>query len=233
FAHEAGICTDHAIRRDDRTLGLYVISLEAGERSFSYWRGNSAARTLADDPEALAVALADSDLVYFSGITLGILDQAARDRLLAGIRIVKTGGTLVVFDPNLRPKLWPDADTMTKAVSQAAEVSSIVLPSFEDEQVHFGDTSPDATIARYLGAGATSVVVKDGSNAISYVHHEAMGRVEIEAVTDIVDTTAAGDSFNAGFLASLNANADMPTAIARGAGLARHVIGSRGALVPL
>ncbi len=232
FAKDAGICTDHVIRRKDRTLGLYLISLESGERSFSYWRSNSAARTLADDPVALGAALADADLIYFSGITLGILEPSARESLLSGIQAVRSGGTLVVFDPNLRPSLWPDAETMTRAIMDACAVCDVVMPSFEDEAIHFSDPSPERTIARYLSAGAASVIVKNGPDPVYYAVGDSVGRVETTPAKQIVDTTAAGDSFNAGFLAALYDGCDTRTAIQRGAKLARHVIGARGALVP-
>jgi len=146
FLQQAGIGTTCILRRDDKGVGLYMIQLQDGERSFSYWRSDSAARTLAADPVPLQAALDNADLAYFSGITLPILPPADRARLLIALRRFRSGGGIVVFDPNLRPKLWASPDEMTKTVMQAAAVSDIALPSYDDEAHWFGDDSPEATL---------------------------------------------------------------------------------------
>ena len=132
FLIDAGIGTQHILRRDDRTLGLYLIQLTMGERSFSYWRGQSAARTLAVDPAVLAAAIAGADLVYFSGITLAILPPSDRINLLKTLAYYRISGGQVAFDSNLRPKLWNTTKVMKDWVMRAAAVSDIVLPSHDD-----------------------------------------------------------------------------------------------------
>ena len=72
--------------------GLYAITLSGAERSFTYWRSDAAARRLADDPAALAKSLENRALVYFSGITLAILEPAARQRLLAALGAARRPG---------------------------------------------------------------------------------------------------------------------------------------------
>ncbi len=64
-------------------MGLYLIELDGVERSFSYWRKDSAARRLADDTSWLANAIADANLIHLSGITVAILETTARHRLIA------------------------------------------------------------------------------------------------------------------------------------------------------
>ena len=86
--------------------GLYAITLTGAERSFTYWRNNSAARQLASDSARLAKSLENQTLVYFSGITLAILDPAARKVLIDAVSTARKAGSLVAFDANYRPRLW-------------------------------------------------------------------------------------------------------------------------------
>ncbi|MFW2589765.1 sugar kinase [Sagittula sp. SSi028] len=217
-------------RRADRTMGLYMISLQDGERSFSYWRENSAARMLAENAGRLRSAMAPADMVYFSGITLAILGPRSRLRLLDALSEARGRGVRVAFDPNLRPGLWENPEAMRHWVMLGAEASDIVLPSFQDEQVHFGDTDPQATLARY--GSVQGVVVKNGGGAIHYRWDEQTGCVTPPQV-NIIDTTAAGDSFNAGLFACLDKHMSMEDRLLQASAVAGQVIQSRGALVDL
>lgn len=225
------IGTASILRRADRTPGLYMIQLQDGERSFSYWRSQSAARTLAQSGQDIDTALRGADIAYFSGITLAILPDADRVTLLSALEQFRSAGGAVVFDPNLRPKLWPDASTMTDAIMQAARLSDIVLPSHEDEATWFGDATPLDTAERYAREGAHIVVVKNGPGEIVMLHGGRTSRHHPEPVTDAVDTTAAGDSFNAGFLACRIIGTSLDQAVERAARLAARVVSHRGALV--
>lgn len=213
------------------TLGLYLVSLQSGERSFTYWRGQSAARQLADDPGALRAALTGVDMAYFSGITLAILPPKGREILFAELAEARTAGTRIAFDPNLRPWLWADAEEMTRTVMAGARLSDIALPSFEDEARWFGDTTPVATRARYAAAGAGQVVVKNGAGDLVWQDGTRQGRFAVAPIERPVDTTAAGDSLNAGLLAELAGGGRFETGLARGCAVARKVVQHRGALV--
>jgi 2-dehydro-3-deoxygluconokinase len=232
FMITEGIATDHLQRVPGRSVGLYLIQLTNGERSFTYWRSTSAARLLAEDAGKLDAALVGADLIYLSGITLAILADDARSRLMAALDRARISGSRVAFDPNIRPALWPDPATMRLSITEMAAGADIVLPSFEDEARHFGDADPDATARRYAGGGERLVVVKDGPKPVVTWH---AGRSERHPVPQpsapVQDTTAAGDSFNAGFLASFLANANLPKAVKAGTSLAARVIAGPGALV--
>lgn len=233
FLKAEGIGTHHVAQLADKTIGLYYITLKDGERSFTYWRSDSAAKKLASDPAALARALEEADLAYWSGITLAILSNQDRLALIEALSQFAGRGGTVVFDPNLRPRLWDNPESMRGWIHRAAAVSDLCLPSFEDEATWFGDADPEATIKRYLAEGARRVVVKNGAGDVTYAGSN--GEISIAAippVEHIVDTTAAGDSFNAGYLATELAGASVADAIAAGARLAASVIGARGALVP-
>ncbi|MEZ5886858.1 MAG: sugar kinase [Paracoccaceae bacterium] len=233
FMADAGIGTDHIAIIPGQAPGLYAISPDRGERSFSYWRGQSAARCLAADRARLDRAFDGARALAWSGITLAILPEADRATLLSALSAAQARGSLVIFDPNLRPRLWPDKDSMCRWISRAAAGADIVLPSFEDESAAFGDPSPEATAARYLQGGARQVVVKNGGSEIFWQGADGTGRYRPPPVADLVDTTAAGDSFNAAFLAALLGDAPLDAAIAAATAVSARVIGQRGALVEI
>src|SRR5690606_1653641 len=139
FFAGAGIGTGHIRRIAGRRPGLYLIHQAEGDRHFTYWRDQAAARQVADDPEALQRALAGADIIYFSGISLAILAPRARGALMKAIVAARNGGARVVFDPNLRPRLWTSPEIMASTITAAATVADLVLPTHSDEAPVFGD----------------------------------------------------------------------------------------------
>jgi len=230
FLKSEGIEADHVSRDPAREIGLYAISLSEGERSFSYWRDTSAARLLAEDTGRLQAALDGAGIVYLSGITLAVVGDRGRATLQDVLMAARAAGTRLVFDPNLRLRLWPDVDTMRAAVEATAAMADVVLPSFDDEATHFGDADPEASVARYLALGAGQVVVKNGGGPISFGGTGGEGRIDDLRPERAVDTTAAGDSFNAAYLAAWLDGADCGAAIRAGHALSRQVIRQHGAL---
>lgn len=182
--------------------GLYAITLDGHERSFTYWRADSAARRLADDPALLAKSLENQSLVYFSGITLAILADEDRSALLAAIGNARRSGSLVAFDPNYRPRLWPHADTARAAITEALTVVDIALPTFPDEQMLFGDADQTATAERLSAQGVAEIAVKDGTEPALVVAQGIREAVPAVKVGRPLDTTGAGDAFNGGYLAA-------------------------------
>lgn len=231
FLTAAGIDTSTIQRESARNIGLYAISLSEGERSFTYWRGQSAARGLADDAAVLAAAIADAELCYFSGITVAILPPEGRATLFAALRDAKARGCTLAFDPNIRERLWPDHGTLRAAISEAGALADIVLPSFDDEAQWFGDADPEATAARYLALGASEIVVKNGGGKLCLRNETTHAAPHFPSVTP-TDTTGAGDSFNGGYLSARLQGADMETAARAGHDLAAKVVRHPGALIP-
>ncbi len=232
---DEGLETDLVYRLAGRRPGFYAIATdEAGERRFYYWRREAAARSLLEEgrDDDLAARLQGCDLLYLSGITLAILGNRGRDRLLALLQGLRGAGTRVAFDGNHRPALWPEPAAAQAAYEAIGRLTDIALPTFDDEAALHGDESVHATAARWLDLGAGEVVVKRG--AAGCVVFASEDRVEVPGrpVETVVDTTAAGDSFNGAYLAARLLGETPAQAATRGCALAAEVIQHQGAIIP-
>lgn len=212
--------------------GLYAITLDGHERSFTYWRADAAARRLADDPAVLAKSLENRALVYFSGITLAILTTEHRAALLAAIADARRSGSLVAFDPNHRPRLWPDLDAARVAITQALKMADIALPTFPDERALFADAGQSATVARLSAQGVAETVVKDGTEPALVVAPGFCEAVPAVSAERPVDTTGAGDAFNGGYLAARLVGHGPVEAARRAHRVAAATVQVHGALAP-
>jgi 2-dehydro-3-deoxygluconokinase len=230
-----GIGTSRVARLSRRLPGLYLIRTgDAGERRFFYWRTEAAVRSLFQTPETepLLAALTDYDALYFSGITLAVLAPNARERFRSALATARSRGRLVAFDTNYRAALWPDPAAARSVFAEFLPAISLALPTFEDEQAVCGDGDPETTARRYAAAGVPEVAVKCGARGCVLSAAGALTRVAIPRPVQAVDTTAAGDGFNAGYLAARLIGASPEQAARVGHGLAGAVVQYPGAIIP-
>lgn len=222
------------IARDaTRTMGLYMIDLDGAERDFHYWRSQSAARLLADDPDWLERVTREVGLIHLSGITLAILAPDARSRLWEALSNARSAGARVSFDPNVRPKLWSSPEETRATLTKFFELTDIALPSFDDEAALWGDASPIATCDRLRDAGIREIAVKNGAGPVVASFDENVTSVNTPAAREIRDTSGAGDAFNAGYLAARLTGKAQADAIAAGQRISSEVIRHFGARIPV
>lgn len=230
-----GLNLKHVLRQANRQLGLYLIENDpGGERSFLYWRSHSAARTMLDDRQfsTLNEHLPACGLLYFSGITLAILDDTRRQRLLRLAAAARQNGTDVCFDTNFRPQLWADSPTALHWTNAALDIASHALVTLDDEIALHQDADADATFNRLFARGVGEVVIKLGAQGCLAQSSFMASRVAVPAEkADAVDTTAAGDSFNAAYLAARLSGYGIEQSAHRGAALAARVISRPGAII--
>ena len=216
--------------------GLYMIQLdEKGERSFLYWRADSPATRIFDDAseaEELFEKLLGYQQIYLSGISLALYAEPARHRLFDFLTRYRAQGGKVVFDGNYRPRLWSSPEVARDAYEHMYRISDLVLPTDEDEEMLFGTEKPEEVVKRLQSFGVEEVVLKMGPNGCLLARGHELELVPSQQVT-VVDSTAAGDSFNAGFLASKIRGDSSETAALAAHKLASTVIQYRGAIIPL
>jgi 2-dehydro-3-deoxygluconokinase len=219
-----------------RMPGLYLIETDPqGERRFYYWRDSSPARELFELPkwETVAESLLAARMIYFSGVTLSLYSNLGLGRFLAVVELARKNGVKVAFDGNFRPRGWKGDLARTRAVFvEALKRIDIALPTFDDEALLWGDSSPEATVERLQAFGIDEIVVKNGPNSALVALASTREMVPVPEVVVPIDTTAAGDSFNAGYLAA-RLGGEVPINAAVSAHrLAGEVIRHRGAIMP-
>ena len=231
-----GLELDLVRRIPGRLPGLYQIEVDAhGERRFSFWRDPSAARAYFDTVQTpLEQHAAQWDAFYFSGISLAILPAAGRERLFALAQALRARGACVVFDNNYRPRLWSDPAVARENFLRAFQVASMALVTADDHQALFGLASAeDAVLAAQQLAVPELVIKRGAAPTLVRAGRGSWEPVATEAVPRVVDTTAAGDSFAAGYLGRRLLGATPVEAAAFGNRLAARVIQHPGALIPV
>ena len=230
-----GVGTDLVLRATGRLPGLYAIRTDdQGERQFFYWRDQAPARDLFDLPGTAVIVerLVAYDWIYLTGVSLSLYNDRQRARLFDLLDAVRGGGGKVMFDSNYRPRGWaaPEEarDTMTALLTR----TDMAAPTLDDDRHVFGDANAEACADRLHEMGVGETVVKlDAAGCLV----STGGRREIvptEPQTRPVDTTGAGDSFNAGYLAARIGGADCVEAARRAHRLAGEVIMHQGAVMP-
>ena len=169
-------------------------------------------------------------MLYLSAITLAILPPAHRQALREWLPGFRARGGRLVFDSNYRPRLWPDQTTAQQVVADFWRQTDIALPSVDDEMALFSDITEAQVLERLRSYGVTDGALKRGAQGPLALSGQVAG--PFPQAERMIDSTAAGDSFNAGYLAARDRGAPEPEALAAGHALASRVIGCKGAILP-
>jgi 2-dehydro-3-deoxygluconokinase len=236
LAGAEGVSPALMLRLPGRLPGLCLIEQDArGDRRLRYWRDSAPARELFELPDWIRIAesFSTAKLIYLTGITLSLYSNNGLGRLLAALEVARRNGAKVAFDGNFRPRDWRGDLSRTRTVfMETLKRTDIALPTYDDEAVLWGDPSPEATVARLQAFGIGEIVVKNGPNSALVASAGAQEFVPVPEVFVPVDTTAAGDGFNAGYLAARSSGQDPAQAVSAAHRLAGDVIRHPGALVP-
>ena len=227
-----GVGTARVSRLPGKLPGLYMIQTDdKGERRFFHWRESAAARSLMDLPETSDIlkSLAHYEVVYLSAITLSLYDDAGRARLFDGIRRARESGARFAFDTNFRARGWPDLNVARAVYRDAFDLADIILASTEDLlPLYPGETNEDL-LSRIPGG---EVVLKLSEPASILRLNGVLHRTRAEPLTKlVVDTTAAGDSFAAAYIAARLVGRDPVEAARAGHALAGVVVCHPGAII--
>jgi 2-dehydro-3-deoxygluconokinase len=227
---QQGLNTKFIQRSLDKTVGLYMIQTDSvGERSFSYWRSDSAARKMfATYPPAALLEAISPDLIYLSGISLAILPDHDRQSLLDCL-----GGLAVpvAFDPNYRPRLWQHQSVAQAACVAAAGAATYLLTTLDDDQRLWGLSTMDEAMVHWQSITNAELVIKNGPGPVR-LSHSVVTEVLPVAVPTPIDTTGAGDAFNAVYLSNRLKGVSPELAVSAANQFCAEVVMCRGAILP-
>lgn len=234
LARREGVGTDLIATIPGRMPGLYLIETASGERTFHYWRDRSPARELFELPQAdaIAAALRRAGVIYFSAITLSLYSSSGLTRFANSLEEARAAGALIAMDGNYRPRGWPDAERAREVIARFWPLADMALPTFDDEAQLWGDAGPQATADRLFALGVKEIAVKLGSSGTLAGRAGTLETIAPTAAVEPIDTTGAGDSFNAAYLAARLHSLSIKAAAHAGNALAGIVIRHRGAIAP-
>lgn len=235
FIQSENINTDFIGRHEQKIPGLYAIATDSkGERSFTYWRSESAAKELFSDNSYPAMDnLLDFDVIFYSAISLAILPASIREQWFTWLENYrKLPGKHVAFDSNYRPKLWQSAKEAKACIEKAWQLCDIALPSIDDEMAIFNDENETQLLARFKHYGVSRGALKRGHIGPRSLASGAELEESLTTQKNVVDSTAAGDSFNGAYLASLASSASETDCLFTAHETAAKVIMVKGAIIP-
>lgn len=224
---ENGISTDLITFSHDRSTGFMLKSMvENGDPEIYYYRKNSAASTLCGkDVENLDFS--QYDTLHVTGITPALSDST-REATEILVQKARENHMLFSFDPNLRPQLWPNWETMIRYMNKMAGKCDIFLPGIKEAEILIGESDPVKVAETYLKMGAKTVIVKLGKQGAYYATESKSGFSPSFHEERIVDTVGAGDGFAAGVLTALQEKLPLEEAVRRGNAIGTIQVMCRG-----
>lgn len=235
FWEQEGVGSSMVLQLEGELPGLYYIQLdESGERHFSYWRDQAAAKKCfeCEGSDKLLTRLADYDAIYLSGISLAILTEKSRANLMSTLVALHAQGSRIYFDYNYRPHLWPSVDVAHQAIEELLSLCHTVFVGL-DELVALHGVDTTAAGHEYLTTkGVSESIIRSGGATCSICSNTTIYEIPAEKVTKVVDTTAAGDSFSGTYLVARNSGISIEESAAIAHRMAAYVIQYKGAVVP-
>jgi len=219
---------------DKATVGAYLIETdELGERSFVYWRGNSAAKSMMKDTALSEELLSQNkdSVFYFSGISIAIINKEDREQFWQMITRLKAQGIEIVFDSNYRPRLWDNEQEAVIQFNQALEVSDVVFAGVEDFDLLYKINSFDSVAEFLQQFDIKEAIIKNGSKGVVSISSGQVNFSPVVPVDKVVDSTSAGDSFNGAYLAAKINGQGVEEAVKFASKIAALVIQHSGAII--
>ena len=223
---------------EDRHLGTYmVVNDDVGERSFIYWRSDSAAKSMmsalnSEQSDYIQSTFNNQGVVFFSGITVAILRPSEREQFWVMLERLKQAGALIVYDPNYRPALWESVAVAKQEMEKAFTLSDWLMPGVDDFKTLYGMSTVTQCLDFCAQFNFDELVLKQGEKSVHVVNEDGHFEFEIVKSNNVVDTTSAGDAFNGIYLGARLSQSTPEVATKLANYAASKVIETPGAIMP-
>ncbi|OIJ14683.1 2-dehydro-3-deoxygluconokinase [Anaerobacillus alkalilacustris] len=214
FIRGEGVDVSQVTTDETAPTGLYFKEVKSGDNvRVQYYRKGSAASTL-QPTDLNEEYIAHAKYLHITGITPALSDSCY-ETILEAINIAKGNGVKVIFDPNLRRKLWSE-EKARRVLLEIAALADIILPGVDEGNFMFGESDPEKLGQLFLDHGASLVILKVGAKGAYYFTTENSQLVPGYPVESVIDPVGAGDGFAAGVISGLLDGLEIEEAVARG-----------------
>jgi 2-dehydro-3-deoxygluconokinase len=224
-----GVDTSQVVFSSEYPTGMLVKELnEIGDPKVYYYRKGSAASHIT--PCILNEDyFSNAKILHITGI-FPALSKGCKETVIAAIKLAKSNGLMVSFDPNIRLQLWT-TEQARETLMEIAAMADLILPGSLEAEIMVGTSDFNLVADAFHKLGAKYVVIKDGSRGAYYSFLDNNGSLSNGyakgfTVSRVVDTVGAGDGFAVGVLSGLLEHISIQEAVVRG-----NAIGSMAVMV--
>lgn len=191
---EYKVNTQHLIlSKTDKTTLAFVSLTDEGERDFYFFKGAHEALT----PDELNLPL-DTHLFHFGSLTqTNEMAKKATDKLLD--QALATG-CIVSYDPNIRENLWGDLQRAKDIILETAKKVHILKLNDDESKILSGKENIKEAASVLFAENLDALFITMGAKGCYYKTKSAEGQIKPTIIVKAVDTTGAGDAFNAGYI---------------------------------
>jgi sugar/nucleoside kinase (ribokinase family) len=191
---------------------------------YYYRKGSSASLIEPDDLNEEYIARAN--ILHITGITPA-LSESCYQTVMKAIGIAKKNNVMIVFDPNLRLKLWSE-EQAKEVFNEIASYADVILPGLDEGQFMTGKTKTEDVAEALMGGGDKTIIIKLGSKG-AYLHtKDEKAYIEGFSVQQVVDPVGAGDGFAAGIISGILRKEPLQQVVKRANAIGAMVVGMRG-----
>ncbi|MCP2035456.1 2-dehydro-3-deoxygluconokinase [Planomicrobium sp. HSC-17F08] len=204
---------------------LFKEQLSPEDMNVYYYRKGSAA-SLMEPADLDEEYIAQAKILHLSGITPALSDSC-RQTVMRAIEIAKNNNMLIVFDPNLRLKLW-SSEAAKQVLNEIAAEADVILPGLDEGQLMTGEREVETVAEALMGEKDKTIIIKIGSEG-AYLHTlKEKAYIKGFPVEQITDPVGAGDGFATGIISGMLRQEPLKLAVERANAIGAMVMGTSG-----
>ncbi len=216
------------------TIAFVANEPKTGERSFIFYRkpwvrGTSDSALTIHDIDFEYIK--NAKIMHVSGFALS--QNPSRKAILAAVKYAKKEGVKVSFDPTLRLDVWGSEQTIRKLYGQMLRLSDVATFSKEEASFIFGTDNPEVAAKASLKCGLNIVGIKLGVDGALLMTKDGQKFLSPAFNVKAIDTTGAGDGWNAGLLVGILKGWNLETCVTVANAVGALVVTKRGAITAL